>query len=327
VTDESADIEYSISPIGNYASGGAVIEFRDVTEQKKMERERLNAILMTEQQSGAQAATNYKNTLSLHDTVRIQADQVHKANMTSFVSFVCHELRNPLQGVTSSAVCQGSFQQCCLLITKQEFLLDTLQKLDELTRQLSIVKGGTLSPEHTQAGFEKVALGSPSNNNCNDKGRHLPSLKPNTAVLNSHKVVEMEGLISYAKQLVGNIQTCAEHQGLITNNVLDLTKLDSGKVEPMLDVVDVQALGQQTVAMMSSKAQRKQINISMSQESNQPLYLKADATILRQVLLNLISNAINVRRSCYLTELELTDHLVYSRARKGNYRPIYRPSK
>jgi signal transduction histidine kinase len=107
----------------------------------------------------------------------------------------------------------------------------------------------------------------------------------------------MEGLISYAKQLVGNIQTCAEHQALITNNVLDLTRLDAGKVEPIFDVVDVQALGQQTVAMMSSKAQRKEIDLLMSAESVQPLYLKADATILRQVLLNLISNAIKVGRS------------------------------
>jgi hypothetical protein len=54
-SDIFADIEYSISPIGNYASGGAVIEFRDVTEQKKMARERVNAILMTEQQSSAPA--------------------------------------------------------------------------------------------------------------------------------------------------------------------------------------------------------------------------------------------------------------------------------
>jgi signal transduction histidine kinase len=109
----------------------------------------------------------------------------------------------------------------------------------------------------------------------------------------------MEGLISYAKQLVGNIQTCAEHQALITNNVLDLTRLDAGKVEPMFDVVDVQALGQQTVAMMSSKARRKQIKLSMSEEGARPLYLKTDATILRQVLLNLISNAIKVRHSFY----------------------------
>lgn len=60
-TDKSRDIEYSISPIGNYESGGAVIEFRDVTEQKKVERERLNAILITEQQSSVQARLRHES--------------------------------------------------------------------------------------------------------------------------------------------------------------------------------------------------------------------------------------------------------------------------
>lgn len=168
-----------------------------------------------------------------------------------------------------------------------------------MTRQLSAVKTGFLDQEPNHASIENLALVSASNSNVTDMGQHLPLRRPNTPVLDAHKVVEMEGLISYAKQLVGNIQTCAEHQALITNNVLDLTRLDAGKVDPMFDVVDVQALGQQTVAMMSSKAQRKQINLSISGEGAQPLYLKADATILRQVLLNLISNAIKVRCSFY----------------------------
>lgn len=81
------DIVYSVSPIGDYASGGAVIEFRDVTAQKKLERERLAAIVQNEQQS-----------------VLIKASEDHKANMASFVSFVCHELRNPLQGISSATV-------------------------------------------------------------------------------------------------------------------------------------------------------------------------------------------------------------------------------
>lgn len=45
------DIVYSVSPIGDYASGGSVIEFRDVTDERRIERERLNALLMNEQQS------------------------------------------------------------------------------------------------------------------------------------------------------------------------------------------------------------------------------------------------------------------------------------
>lgn len=80
-----SDIAYSVSSVGgNYALGGSVIEFRDVTEEKRIERERMNAMLLNEQQS-----------------VRIKESEVHKSNMTSFVSFVCHELRNPLQGKIS----------------------------------------------------------------------------------------------------------------------------------------------------------------------------------------------------------------------------------
>ena len=177
---------------------------------------------------------------------------------------------------------------------KQEFLLDTLQKLDGLTRQLSVVNNSVTAQEPVHAGIETPALTSAPNDKITQIVRRLPPRKPNSPVLDAHKVVEMEGLISYAKELVGNIQTCTEHQGLITNNVLDLTRLDAGKVEPMFDVVDVRALGQQIVRMMSSKAQRKQHDLSMSGEGLPPLYLKADATILRQVLLNLVSNAIKV---------------------------------
>jgi signal transduction histidine kinase len=177
---------------------------------------------------------------------------------------------------------------------KQEFLLDTLQKLDGLTRQLSVVKNSVTTQEPVHAGIENPALTSAPNYKIIQMVLRLPPRKPNSPVLDAHKVVEMEGLISYAKELVENIQTCTEHQGIITNNVLDLTRLDAGKVEPIFDVVDVRALGQQIVQMMSSKAQHKQLNLSMSGGGLPPLYLKADATILRQVLLNLVSNAIKV---------------------------------
>lgn len=177
---------------------------------------------------------------------------------------------------------------------KQEFLLDTLEKLDGLTRQLSAVNNSVTAQEPVRVGIENPALTLAPNDRITQMVRRLPPHKPNSPVLDAHKVTEMEGLISYAKQLVENIQTCTEHQGLITNNVLDLTRLDAGKVEPIFDVVDVRTLGQQIVRMMSSKAQRKQLDLSMSGEGLPPLYLKADATILRQVLLNLVSNAIKV---------------------------------
>jgi PAS domain S-box-containing protein len=266
------DIEFSVSPIENYATGGAIIEFRDVTTQKKMERERLNAIRMNEQQS-----------------YRIAADQAHKENMTSFVSFVCHELRNPLQGITSST----------------DFLDDTLQKLETLTKNLSdLAKAVNVTDEAPLVGMESMSLAPTLNNGAKGVGGQISSfdkLASNSSSIS--KLEEFETLIAFSKELVGNIRTCTDHQALITNNVLDLSRLDAGKVEPVLDLIDIQALGLQVVEMMSARARNK--NINLSKADSEPLYLKADATILRQVLLNLVSNAIKFtqERGSILIEL------------------------
>ena len=229
--------------------------------------------------------------------MQIKADEVHKANMTSFVSFICHELRNPLQGVTSSAVRpQCSPSEChCMLKTVQEFLLDTLQKLDALASKLPHVDQDT-DHESIVTTTSNLTLTSTPTAKVIQTPERRTSLSRSHRSGSSQDLVEMQGLVSYAKQLVANIQTCAEHQALITDNVLDLSRLDAGKLQPTFDVVDVRILGQQTVQMMSSKAERKGITLSLAESDGSPLYLKADATIFRQVLLNLISNAIKVRK-------------------------------
>lgn len=254
------DIAYSVSSVGgNYALGGSVIEFRDVTEENRIERERMNAMLLNEQQSA-----------------RIKESDVHKANMTSFVSFVCHELRNPLQGIMGST----------------EFLLDTLQKLDALSSKLSGLEGhgnlvATRTTHHAPAPIQL-------SNGVLNAIQPLALHKSGTTIADVGVFANMESLIEDAKQLVKNIQTCAEHQALITNNVLDLSRLDAGKVEPTYDIMDVYNIGPQTVGMMQARAQHKNIKLALAKPIQSPLYLKADATILSQVLLNFVSNAIKV---------------------------------
>ena len=236
------DIVYSVSPIGDYASGGAVIEFRDVTAQKKLERERLAAIVQNEQQS-----------------VLIKASEEHKANMSSFVSFVCHELRNPLQGISSAT----------------EFLSETLEKLDALTN--------SINPESSTVNDTPNRI---------TNGLSVTHSRDVSKPTDESTVDAIRGLVTYARELVNNVAVCASHQALITNNVLDLSRLDAGKVEPSYDIVDLRALSNEAVGMMVSRARVKSINLRLANDDAPPLYLKADSTLMSQVLLNLIGNAV-----------------------------------
>lgn len=191
--------------------------------------------------------------------------------MTSFVSFVCHEVRNPLQGITSSSL----------------FLSSTLDKLSALAKTLKVSK-----PD-SEIEIESPLNSSQFSEDRTADDRRIVHGRPQQMIqVDATNLDSIESLIAYASELVANIQTCAEHQALITDNVLDLSRLDAGKVEPLLEVVDVQALGQQTIDMMAAKAHRKQISLSMKRLNELPLYLKADGTLLKQVMLNLISNAI-----------------------------------
>lgn len=82
---------------------------------------------------------------------------------------------------------------------------------------------------------------------------------------------------------------------MITNNVLDLSRLDAGKVEPSYDIVDLRALAKEAVGMMASRARVKSINLHLADDDDDsPLYLKADSTLMSQVMLNLIGNAVKV---------------------------------
>lgn len=240
------DIVYSVSPIGDYASGGAVIEFRDVTAQKKLEQERLAAIVQNEQQS-----------------VLIKASEEHKANMSSFVSFVCHELRNPLQGISSAT----------------EFLSETLEKLDALTN--------SIDPNSSSVNGKSKGLTNGTTNGSSD-------IQPRSASKQTDEstVEAIHGLVTYARELVNNVAVCASHQALITNNVLDLSRLDAGKVEPSYDIVDLRALSNEAVGMMVSRARVKSINLRLANNDAPPLYLKADSTLMSQIMLNLIGNAV-----------------------------------
>ncbi|KEQ75494.1 hypothetical protein M436DRAFT_79902 [Aureobasidium namibiae CBS 147.97] len=236
------DIVYSVSPIGDYASGGAVIEFRDVTAQKKLEQERLAAIVQNEQQS-----------------VLIKASEEHKANMSSFVSFVCHELRNPLQGISSAT----------------EFLSETLEKLDTLTN--------SVDPKNSTVNAKANGL---TNGGTDSQSRSASNPTDESTV------ETMRGLVRYARELVNNVAVCASHQALITNNVLDLSRLDAGKVEPSYDIVDLRALSNEAVGMMVSRARVKSIDLRLANNHAPPLYLKADSTLMSQIMLNLIGNAV-----------------------------------
>jgi signal transduction histidine kinase/DNA-binding NarL/FixJ family response regulator len=115
---------------------------------------------------------------------------------------------------------------------------------------------------------------------------------PMNGVLGTLELLLDSPLSNGQKNLAATARSSAESLLVILNDILDYSKLEAAKVE--LDVVDFspEQVVDDIVSLFQSRAKSKGLSIDLSIASNVPLWLAGDQARLRQVLSNLIGNAI-----------------------------------
>ncbi len=78
----------------------------------------------------------------------------------------------------------------------------------------------------------------------------------------------------------------------IVNDVLDFSKIESGKLELNLEKVNLFKLTNQVINLFKIQAIKKNINLILDIDKSVPQYIIADSVRLKQILVNLLSNAI-----------------------------------
>lgn len=93
------------------------------------------------------------------------------------------------------------------------------------------------------------------------------------------------------QEYAADINDSGQHLLALINDVLDVAKAESGKIELDYAPVDLERLIQAVVRLMSDRAQSGGVHLSVQIESPLPFF-NGDVLRLRQVILNLLSNAI-----------------------------------
>jgi len=114
---------------------------------------------------------------------------------------------------------------------------------------------------------------------------------PLNGVLGMARLLEGTRLTAEQKSYVQALKACGDHLLSLVNDVLDLAKLDAGKLILNPARVEIGDLLQQTAELLSPRAHIKGLEIAWATPRGLPPVL-ADEGRLRQVLLNLAGNAI-----------------------------------
>jgi CheY-like chemotaxis protein len=97
-------------------------------------------------------------------------------------------------------------------------------------------------------------------------------------------------LTAHGRRDLNVVKTNAKTLLALINDILDLSKIEAGRVEVVTERVDVQELAEECLATVREYLKGKDVALTMNIAEN-ARYLRSDALKLRQVMLNLLSNA------------------------------------
>ena len=94
------------------------------------------------------------------------------------------------------------------------------------------------------------------------------------------------------QEFAQTIRSCGESLLVVINDILDVSKLDAGKVELELIPFSITRVVTDIIVLLSSQAASKQLNLTCQIPRALPAQVIGDPTRIRQILLNLVSNAL-----------------------------------
>ena len=142
------------------------------------------------------------------------------------------------------------------------------------------------------------------------KDRFLASMShelrtPLNAILGFSQLLANEALPSTEEQRRGftqNILKAGKHLLTLINEILDLAKIESGTLTLSIEAVSLSEIVREAQVMTESMGNQRGIRVIYTQKDD--LHVTADRTRLKQIILNLVSNAIKYNREMGIVVVE-----------------------
>ncbi|MCA9385524.1 PAS domain S-box protein [Candidatus Dojkabacteria bacterium] len=132
---------------------------------------------------------------------------------------------------------------------------------------------------------------------------------PLNAIIGIAEMLLETQLTSEQAEYTGAIKISADNLLIIINEILDMAKIESGTLTSESVEFSLEDIIEQLIQTFQYKIQQNDTLLSISIDENIPSILKGDAVKLRQVILNLLGNAVKFTKEGIISlEVELISH-------------------
>lgn len=172
-----------------------------------------------------------------------------------------------------------------LRINEETFILTSIIDITERKKADEIIKAAKAEAE--QANIAKSEFLSRMSHELRT---------PLNSILGFAQLMDMGELAPSHKKGVHQIMKSGKHLLDLINEVLDISKIEAGHLTISPEPVEIYGIISETVDIVRHIAEENQISLEFDPSIFKKLFVKADRQRLKQVLLNLINNAVKYNR-------------------------------
>ncbi|HPF29636.1 MAG TPA: ATP-binding protein, partial [Lachnospiraceae bacterium] len=115
---------------------------------------------------------------------------------------------------------------------------------------------------------------------------------PMNAIYGMAELLEEKDFGREEKEYIATIKRSSENLLSIINEILDFSKVDSGKMDVVEEPYEFNDMVQDVITIIEFRLKDKHIKLQLEIDANIPREMKGDETRIRQILINLLNNAV-----------------------------------
>lgn len=182
-------------------------------------------------------------------------------------------------------VLQSSFE--AMRVHLRDYIQNLDKKVNERTQELK------KSQEELEKSREEALKASES------KGVFLANMSheirtPLSAIIGFGQLIResAQGVSRELSDHLQHIESAGLHLKEVIGNILDLSKIEQGKIDPQMSDFELRGLIKKVYGINRGMALEKDVNYNLQIDESIPKYIRSDSTLVQQVTMNLINNAI-----------------------------------